>query len=75
VRLWLNLGSSDSLDAVGVATALEGLGAPAGKLKRVDLRPTYAYAFVAEEDAPAFEALTGKAHGAKTLKVERARRR
>jgi ATP-dependent RNA helicase DeaD len=75
VRLWLNLGSSDSLDAVGVAAALEGLGAPAGKLKRVDLRPTYAYAFVAEEDAPAFEALSGKAHGAKTLKVERARRR
>jgi ATP-dependent RNA helicase DeaD len=75
VRLWLNLGSSDSLDAVGVAAALEGLGAPAGKVKRVDLRPTYAYAFVAEEDAPAFEALTGKAHGAKTLKVERARRR
>jgi len=75
VRLWLNLGSSDSLDAAGVAAALEGLGAPAGRLKRVDLRPTYAYAFVAEEDAAAFEALTGKAHGTKVLKVERARRR
>jgi ATP-dependent RNA helicase DeaD len=75
VRLWLNLGSSDSLDAAGVAAALEELGAPAGKLKRVDLRPTYAYAFVAEEDAPAFEALSGKTHGTKTLKVERARRR
>jgi ATP-dependent RNA helicase DeaD len=75
VRLWLNLGSSDSLDAAGVAAALEELGAPAGKLKRVDLRPTYAYAFVAEEDAPAFEALSGKSHGTKTLKVERARRR
>jgi ATP-dependent RNA helicase DeaD len=75
VRLWLNLGSSDSLDAAGIAAALEELGAPAGKLKRVDLRPTYAYAFVAEEDAPAFEALSGKSHGTKTLKVERARRR
>jgi len=75
VRLWLNLGSSDSLDAAGVAAALEELGAPAGKLKRVDLRPTYTYAFVAEEDAPAFEALSGKSHGTKTLKVERARRR
>ena len=75
VRMWLNLGSGDGLDAAGLATALEALGAPAGKVQRSDLRPTYAYLFVAEEDAPAFESLTGKTHGTKTLKLERARRR
>ena len=73
--MWLNLGTADGLDAAGLAPALEALGAPAGKVQRSDLRPTYAYLFVAEEDAPAFEALTGKTHGTKTLKVERARRR
>ena len=75
VRMWLNLGSADGLDAAGLAPALEALGAPAGKVQRSDLRPTYAYLFVAEEDAPAFESLTGKTHGTKTLKLERARRR
>ena len=75
VRMWLNLGTADGLDAAGLGTALEALGAPAGKVQRSDLRPTYAYLFVAEEDAPAFESLTGKTHGSKTLKLERARRR
>ena len=73
--MWLNLGTADGLDARDSAAALEALGAPAGKLQRTDLRPTYAYLFVAEEEAPAFESLTGKTHGTKTLKLERARRR
>jgi len=75
VRMWLNLGTADGLDAAGLGPALEALGAPSGKVQRSDLRQTYAYLFVAEEDAPAFESLTGKTHGTKTLKLERARRR
>ena len=73
--MWLNLGSADGLDAAGLGSALEALGAPTGKVQRSELRPTYAYLFVAEEDAPAFESLSGKTHGTKTLKLERARRR
>src|SRR5262249_9010385 len=75
VRLWLNLGSSEGLDAAGITAALEGLGAPAGKLIRLDVRPTYSYGFVAEEDAAAFEKLNGQQRGEKTLRLERARRR
>jgi len=75
VRLWMNLGSSEGLDAAGITAALEGLGAPAGKLLRLDVRPTYSYGFVAEEDAAAFEKLNGQARGEKTLRLERARRR
>ncbi|HET9157745.1 MAG TPA: DEAD/DEAH box helicase [Myxococcaceae bacterium] len=75
VRLWMNLGSSDGLDAAGITAALESLGAPAGKLIRLDVRPTYSYGFVAEEDAAAFEKLNGQQRGEKTLRLERARRR
>jgi ATP-dependent RNA helicase DeaD len=75
VRLWMNLGSSDGLDAAGITAALEELGAPAGKLLRLDVRPTYSYGFVAEEDAAAFEKLNGQQRGEKTLRLERARRR
>ena len=75
VRLWMNLGSSEGLDAAGITAALEGLGAPAGKLIRLDVRPTYSYGFVAEEDAAAFEKLNGQQRGEKTLRLERARRR
>jgi len=75
VRLRMNLGSSEGLDASGITAALEGLGAPAGKLLRLDVRPTYSYGFVAEEDAAAFEKLNGQARGEKTLRLERARRR
>ncbi|HEY3587374.1 MAG TPA: DEAD/DEAH box helicase, partial [Myxococcaceae bacterium] len=75
VRLWLNLGSSEGLDAAGITAALESLGAPAGKLIRLDVRPTYSYGFVAEEDAAAFEKLDGQQRGEKTLRLERARRR
>jgi ATP-dependent RNA helicase DeaD len=75
VRLWMNLGSSEGLDAAAITTALEGLGAPAGKLIRLDVRPTYSYGFVAEEDAAAFEKLNGQQRGEKQLRLERARRR
>ncbi len=75
VRLWINLGSSEGLDAAGITAALESLGAPAGKLLRLEVRPTYSYGFVAEEDAAAFEKLNGQQRGEKTLRLERARRR
>jgi ATP-dependent RNA helicase DeaD len=74
-RMWVGLGKQESLDEAGVTSALEGLGAPAGKVVKVELRSTYAYVFVADEDAAAFEALNGKQHGDKTLKIEKARRR
>ena len=47
----MNVGSGEGLDAAGLTAMLEGLGAPAGKVQRVDLKQTYSYAFVAEEDA------------------------
>ncbi|MCY1001471.1 DEAD/DEAH box helicase [Myxococcus sp. MISCRS1] len=75
VRLWVGLGKQDGLDEAGVTSALEAAGAPAGKVVRMDLRPTYAYVFVADEDAAGFEATHGKQHGERTLKVERARKK
>ncbi|WPB79238.1 DEAD/DEAH box helicase [Archangium violaceum] len=74
-RLWVGLGRAEAQDEAAVTSALESMGAPAGKVQRVELKPTYAYVFVADEDVPAFEALNGKQHGEKTLKLERARRR
>jgi ATP-dependent RNA helicase DeaD len=74
-RLWVSLGKNLTPDEAAVQGALEAAGAPQGKVLRVLLRPTYSYVVVAEEDAPAFEALTGKPHGETTLKVERSRRR
>ncbi|AKJ06877.1 ATP-dependent RNA helicase DeaD [Archangium gephyra] len=74
-RLWVGLGRDAVQDEAAVTSALESLGAPAGKVQRVELKPTYSYVFVADEDVPAFEALNGKQHGEKTLKLERARRR
>jgi ATP-dependent RNA helicase DeaD len=75
VRLWVGLGRQDGLDEAALTQALETAGAPAGKVQRLELRPTYAYVFVAEEDAAGFEALHGKSHGERTLKIERAKRR
>jgi len=75
VRLWVGLGRQDGLDEAGVTAALEAAGAPAGKVVRMDLRPTYAYVFVADEDAAGFETTHGKQHGERTLKVERARKK
>jgi len=71
----MNVGASDGFDDAGLKAALEGLGAPAANLSRIDIRPTYSYLVVAEESAPAFEALAGKPLGGKTLKLERAKRR
>ncbi|PTL83760.1 DEAD/DEAH box helicase [Vitiosangium sp. GDMCC 1.1324] len=73
-RLWVGVGRSEVADEAALTGALESLGAPAGKVQRVELKPTYAYVFVADEDVAAFEALNGKQHGEKTLKLERARR-
>jgi ATP-dependent RNA helicase DeaD len=75
VRLWLNLGSAENLEEGSLRSALEALGAPAGKVARIELRPTYSYVFVAEADAAAFERLDGQTHAGKALKIERARRR
>ncbi|HYX92522.1 MAG TPA: DbpA RNA binding domain-containing protein [Myxococcaceae bacterium] len=74
-RLWVSLGKSEGLDEAGVQRALEEAGAPSGKVIRVLLRPTFSYVVVAEGDVAAFEAISGKPHGAKTLKIERARAR
>jgi ATP-dependent RNA helicase DeaD len=71
----MNVGSSEGLDAAAIAAMLEGMGAPAGKLQRVEVKQTYSYAFVAEEEAAAFEKLDGQKRGEKALRLERARRR
>jgi ATP-dependent RNA helicase DeaD len=74
-RLWVSLGKAEGLDERGVQGALEAAGAPPSKVIRVLLRPTFSYVIVAEQDVAAFEALSGRAHGEKTVKVERARPR
>ncbi|MDP1920290.1 MAG: DEAD/DEAH box helicase [Myxococcales bacterium] len=74
-RLWLNLGKLDGVDEGGVSSALEALGAPSGKVKKTELRGSYSYIHVADGDVGAFEALVGKLHGEKAIKVERARER
>jgi ATP-dependent RNA helicase DeaD len=73
VRVWINLGRADKLDAAGLAQALEALGVPAGSVAHVDLRPTFSYLHVPEEQVASLEGLAGKQHGEKALKVERAR--
>ncbi len=73
-RLWLNVGKAEKLDAPALQQALEALGAPTGKVAKADVRQTYSYVDVAEEDVAAFETLSGKAHGEKALKIERARK-
>lgn len=73
VKLWLNLGRADGVDAASLASALEGAGAPAGKLAKADVMGTFSYVQVAEADVAAFEALGGKTHGSKAIKIERAR--
>src|SRR5215470_5420679 len=73
--LWINLGKSDGLDSSGLTSAVEAVGAPAGKVRRVSLRTTYSYLVVDEADVPAFEALSGRAHGDKVIRIERAKKR
>ncbi|HSP77992.1 MAG TPA: DEAD/DEAH box helicase, partial [Myxococcaceae bacterium] len=75
VKLWVNLGTDDGLGPGSIATVLEEAGAPVNKVLRAELKPGFAYVFVAEEDVPAFEALTGKQYKEKTLKVEKSRPR
>ena len=74
VRLWVNIGKSDTVEgSADLVAALEAVGAPAGKVGKAELRPSYSYVFVADEDVGAFEALNGKPHQEKPLKIERAR--
>jgi hypothetical protein len=75
LRLWVNLGKADGVsDDAALGSALGALGAPSDKVAKLELRGTYSYVHVAEGDAPTFEALAGKQHGEKPLKIERARR-
>lgn len=73
-RLWIGLGKDVAGDEAGLKAALDGVGAPSGKILVADVRPTFSYAIVAEEDVSAFEAANGKLHGERPLKIERARR-
>jgi ATP-dependent RNA helicase DeaD len=74
VKLWINLGKEDGLDASQLQAVLTSLGVPEGRVKAVHLRGNYSYLFVAEEDVAAHEAVMGKNHNNKTIKMERARK-
>ncbi|MBL8957482.1 MAG: DEAD/DEAH box helicase [Myxococcaceae bacterium] len=74
VRLWVNLGKASGLDAAGVTSALEAAGAPAGKVQHVELLGAFSYVFVPEGDAAGFEGATGKKHGERSIKIERAKK-
>ncbi len=74
VRLWVNLGKASGLDAAGVTATLEAAGAPAGKVQHVELLGAFSYVFVPEGDAAGFEAASGKKHGERSIKVERAKK-
>ncbi len=75
-RVWVNLGKMDGVaDESALAKALEAAGAPEGKVKKTELKGSYSYVHVADEDVGAFESLGGKQHGDKALKIERAKAR
>jgi ATP-dependent RNA helicase DeaD len=74
-RLWLSLGSTDGFDNAGLLAGLESLGIAPSKVLKADVRTTYSYLMVAEENVPAFEELNGKAIGGKSIKIERAKKR
>lgn len=75
-RIWVNLGKIDGVaDETTLARALEAAGAPSGKVKKSEIRGSYSYVHVAEEDVGSFEGLGGKQHGEKAIKVERAKAR
>ncbi len=75
-RVWVNLGKMDGVaDESSLQQALEAAGAPSGKVKKSEIRGSYSYVHVAEEDVGAFEGLGGKQHGEKAIKVERAKAR
>jgi ATP-dependent RNA helicase DeaD len=73
-RLWINLGKMDGLDEAGLTRALTDAGAPTGKLLRTEVRGTYSYGYVADADVAEFEAASGKKHGEKSLKIEKAKK-
>ena len=73
VRMWVGVGRAEKMTAEGFASALESLGAPAGKVTHVEVRGNYSYVDVAEPEAGAFEALKGKELGGRPLKIERAK--
>jgi ATP-dependent RNA helicase DeaD len=73
VKLWLNLGKADGIDEASVATHLETLGAPGGKIEKSSVRGTFSYLYVSEAAAGSFEALNGKQMDDKSIKIERAR--
>jgi ATP-dependent RNA helicase DeaD len=75
VRLWVNLGKSDGLNGAEIISALEKAGAPAGKVDRAEARAAYSYVFVPDECVTGFEALNGRLHGEKLLRIERAKQR
>jgi len=64
----------ENLDESSIVSTLEGLGAPAGKVLKAEVKGTYSYVHVAEGDVAGFEALDGKPFNQKSLKIERARR-
>ncbi len=75
-RVWVNLGKMDGVaDDSSLQQALEAAGAPTGKVRKSEIRGSYSYVHVAEEDVGAFEGLGGKQHGEKAIKVERAKAR
>jgi len=75
-RVWVNLGKMDGVaDESSLTSALEAAGAPSGKVKKSEIRGSYSYVHVAEEDVGAFEGVGGKQHGEKALKIERAKAR
>ena len=74
VRLWVNLGKASGLDSAGVTAALEAAGAPAGKVQHVELLGAFSYVFVPEADVAGFEGASGKKHGERTIKLERAKK-
>jgi hypothetical protein len=73
-RLWVNLGTEDRLESSSLASALEGLGAPAGKVSRVSMMRSFTYVDVSDDAVAAFQELAGKRHQEKVVKIEVARR-
>jgi ATP-dependent RNA helicase DeaD len=73
-RLWVNLGRAGGLDEGGVQKALEDAGAPAGKVAHVEVLNAFSFVFVPEAEVAAFEGVSGKKHGERPIKVERAKK-
>ena len=75
VKLYVNLGEEDGLDSAAIGAALAELaGAPTDAVKSVERRLRNSFVYIAPESEAQFIAAHGKARGAKTLQVEKARR-